>query len=169
MTDETAFRAHEAVQSEYGSRLIGKGNGCAVPFIQGNAFRDVIRHQLPGPAENFHCNQGLLRQNQMVHQFSAVVEGQSDSGSENAVGDAPVIGGGSVHSRNSDSVSELATIANWLRNRCDSLTRAWELAEGASDLSSVEGSIDSLLDASRDYGRLFSESYDSWAPAESDE
>lgn len=77
--------------------------------------------------------------------------------------------GGFAGGSHDEDISNLKTLGSWLRNRCDSLTRAWELAEGASDLSSVEGSIDSLLDASRDYGRLFSESYDSWAPAESDE
>ena len=68
-----------------------------------------------------------------------------------------------------EDIDNLQTLGSWLRNRCDALTSAWELAEGASDPSSVSDSVVSKLNGSRDYDRLFSENYDAWAPAKGED
>ena len=62
-------------------------------------------------------------------------------------------------------VENLLTLGNWLRNRCDALTAAWELGSSASDASSEVSSMLSGVDTSAEYGRLFDQSYDGWDPA----
>lgn len=64
-----------------------------------------------------------------------------------------------------EDVDNLRTLGSWLRNRCDALTSAWELAADAQEPTEVSESVVSLLNGSRDYDRHFSESYEDWEPA----
>lgn len=66
-----------------------------------------------------------------------------------------------------EDLAHIQTLGNWLRNRCDALTGAWELARDASDPSAVADDVGSMLDSARDYRSLFDENYDSWAPERS--
>ena len=64
-----------------------------------------------------------------------------------------------------EDVENLLTLGNWLRNRCDALTEAWELGASSDDL---EGNIDSILagaDESAEYGRHFDDNYEGWNPS----
>lgn len=63
-----------------------------------------------------------------------------------------------------EDLEHLQTLGNWLRNRCDALTSAWQQAADADDLAAAAGSVTATLDGARDYERLFDENYDAWAP-----
>lgn len=63
-----------------------------------------------------------------------------------------------------ETIDHLLTLGNWLRNRCDALTDAWDIAENASDLSAASGQVISRLDSATDYRMLFEQNYDAWAP-----
>ena len=95
---------------------------------------------------------------------SACAEGLEDAQSvsldvSNLIADVELIDGDET------SVENVLTLGSWLRNRCDALTEAWELAASSTDLSADAERILDGADASADYGRLFSERYDEWAPA----
>lgn len=61
----------------------------------------------------------------------------------------------------------LETLGNWLRNRCDALTDAWELLADADDVSSVSSLALAQVESSADYRELFEEYFDAWEPATS--
>lgn len=63
---------------------------------------------------------------------------------------------------NSDSVSELVTIASWLRNRCDALTASWERSVSAESPSDEADDILSEVNEARAYAWRFTESFDQW-------
>ena len=63
-----------------------------------------------------------------------------------------------------EDLEHIQTLGNWLRNRCDALTRAWQQASDASDLSASADTIASVLRSGSDYERLFAENYDAWKP-----
>ena len=65
-----------------------------------------------------------------------------------------------------DDFQNLKTLGSWLRNRCDALTDAWELAADSEDPTSVSASVDAMLDESLDYARRFSENFDAWEPTD---
>lgn len=65
-----------------------------------------------------------------------------------------------------DDFQNLKTLGSWLRNRCDALTYAWELAADSEDPTSVSASVDAMLDESLDYARRFSENFDAWEPTD---
>lgn len=67
-----------------------------------------------------------------------------------------------------ESASGLLTLANWLRNRCDALTEAWERAAASEDPSADRDSILAPLSEAADYARLFSEEIDDWSPSTSE-
>ena len=68
-----------------------------------------------------------------------------------------------------EDLENLLTLGNWLRNRCDALTSAWELAADADDPVDVADSVASTLNGARDYDRLFAQNYGSWAPERAEE
>ena len=63
-----------------------------------------------------------------------------------------------------ESIEHLKTLGSWLRNRCDALTKAWSIYEGADDPSTVSDQVIAQLDSSSDYRGLFEENYETWAP-----
>ncbi len=65
---------------------------------------------------------------------------------------------------NTEAVDSLVTLGSWLRNRCDILTSAWELAAASDDIESDAAAIVSELSSSRDYARRFEQQYDLWTP-----
>ena len=67
-----------------------------------------------------------------------------------------------------DDVSNLVTLGNWLRNRVDALSRAWEIDFSYTDPSAVEDVVKGPVTSS-EYGTwsdLFEQNYDQWAPVE---
>ncbi|HBO61817.1 MAG TPA: hypothetical protein DD645_03945 [Olsenella sp.] len=64
----------------------------------------------------------------------------------------------------SDDISNVITLGNWLRNRCDALTEAWQRSVDAADPAASASSILAPVEGSSDYARLFSENYDAWKP-----
>ena len=64
----------------------------------------------------------------------------------------------------SDDISNVITLGNWLRNRCDALTEAWQRSVDAEDPAASASSILAPVEGSSDYARLFSENYDAWKP-----
>lgn len=66
-------------------------------------------------------------------------------------------------------LENIQTLGNWLRNRCDALTSAWQQAVDAADLTSAADSITATLDGASDYERLFDQNYDAWTPAHVEE
>ena len=62
-------------------------------------------------------------------------------------------------------VENLLTLGSWLRNRCDALVGAWETGSSSADPAAVVSEMLSGADASAEYGRLFEDSYEGWAPA----
>lgn len=83
----------------------------------------------------------------------------------NLISDVQLLSDGDGYYR--DIKNNLLTLGNWLRNRCDALTEAWELSATSDDPSADEGSILSPVNASASYARLFEENYDSWEPTTS--
>lgn len=63
-----------------------------------------------------------------------------------------------------EDIEHLLTLGNWLRNRCDALTGAWEVALGAEDLTAASESVDARLDSASDYRALFERNFEDWAP-----
>lgn len=61
-----------------------------------------------------------------------------------------------------DALSELSTLGNWLRNRCDALTAAWEEVSSSDDVAADAAAILSEVNAARDYKRRFAQSYAQW-------
>lgn len=70
---------------------------------------------------------------------------------------------------NADAVKDLTTLGNWLRNRCDALCAAWRLSADSTDLDADAEKILSKAREGESYARLFSQNYESMAPASSDE
>ncbi len=74
----------------------------------------------------------------------------------------------------SETLSNLVTLGNWLRNRCDSLTEAWALSvassDPAADASSIEYPVTKTYQASSksSYQILFEENYENWKPVKAE-
>ena len=72
-----------------------------------------------------------------------------------------------------ETLSNLVTLGNWLRNRCDSLTEAWALSvassDPAADASSIEYPVTKTYQTSSksSYQVLFEENYENWKPVKS--
>ncbi len=62
------------------------------------------------------------------------------------------------------SIDSLLTLGNWLRNRVDALSRAWDLSASSQDPAADAARVSAAADAGDEYARLFAEKYDSWAP-----
>ncbi len=69
-----------------------------------------------------------------------------------------------------ETLSNLTTLGNWLRNRCDALTSAWQLsvdsADPAADASSITYPVKSTYGGGTksSYQTLFEENYEAWKP-----
>ena len=69
-----------------------------------------------------------------------------------------------------ETISNLTTLGNWLRNRCDSLSEAWALSvassDPAADASSIEYPVTKTYQTSSksSYQILFEENYENWKP-----
>lgn len=62
-----------------------------------------------------------------------------------------------------ESAQDLSSLASWLRNRCDALSKAWELSRDATDPSAESKGILAAAQAGASYASLFSEHFDSWS------
>lgn len=62
-----------------------------------------------------------------------------------------------------DDISNLKSLGNWLRNRCDAITACWKASAEAQD---PQAEKDQILPGSQSssYKSLFDQNYDSWAP-----
>lgn len=69
-------------------------------------------------------------------------------------------GGGSEYD---ESASELATMASWLRNRCDALVESWQRSASSQDPAAEEEDILAPVEGASDYARLFDEGYEGWS------
>ncbi len=65
----------------------------------------------------------------------------------------------------SEAVDHLETLGNWLRNRCDALTEAWQISADSADPSADAEAITQAMSAGSAFQRLFSQNYDAWDPA----
>lgn len=63
-----------------------------------------------------------------------------------------------------ETLANLDTLGNWLRNRADALMDAWELSCASEDPSADADAILAELSSSDYYLELFEEYYDEWAP-----
>lgn len=61
-----------------------------------------------------------------------------------------------------DAIANLVTLGNWLRNRCDALTEAWQLSVDSSDPAADEASILAPVEAASVYATLFEQNVDEW-------
>lgn len=64
-----------------------------------------------------------------------------------------------------EQISNLKTLGNWLRNRCDALTSAWSASADADDPSSESDSILAKVSGNGSYKQLFDDSYEAYKPA----
>ena len=65
-----------------------------------------------------------------------------------------------------DDISNLVALGNWLRNRVDALSRAWEIDLSYADPAAVEDTVKAPVTSSEyvNWGALFEQNYDAWAP-----
>lgn len=64
-----------------------------------------------------------------------------------------------------DDKDHLLTLANWLRNRTDTLTRGWQASVSSSNPSADAEKIRSYVESgTSDYKTLFDQNYESWKP-----
>lgn len=63
-----------------------------------------------------------------------------------------------------ETISNLKTLGNWLRNRCDALTSAWSASSASEDPSSDAASITSGISANPTYKKLFDDNYEAYKP-----
>lgn len=64
-----------------------------------------------------------------------------------------------------EDMSNLSTLGNWLRNRCDALVDAWELSAGSDDPSADSADILAEAAPGRSFASLFAEKYEEWEPS----
>ena len=76
-----------------------------LPFFQREGGFDIVKNQFPGSPQDPDFHNGILPENKVVHKFRTVAESQSHPHPEGSVGDASVIGGASVDSGNSHTVT----------------------------------------------------------------
>lgn len=76
----------------------------------------------------------------------------------NAISDMTELDDGSYP----DALGDLLTLGNWLRNRCDVLTSAWELSAESEDAGADADAILAEAAASSDYRQRFEQLYGSW-------
>lgn len=62
-----------------------------------------------------------------------------------------------------DAISNLVTLGNWLRNRCDALTEAWQRSVDSSDPAADEASILAPVESASAYASLFEENLEQWS------
>lgn len=69
-----------------------------------------------------------------------------------------------------EDLENLLTLSNWLRNRVDRISMAWDAALGSKDPKADEESLKALLEAENGedgknaYEKLFDENYEQWKP-----
>ena len=97
MPDGPAFRTHTLFQKDQSCFFLRKRDRDNFPFPHGKDLRRIIIHQFRRPPQDPDLDNGILPQNQMIDQFRAITEGQTDPGLKTAVGDTPVICGTAVH------------------------------------------------------------------------
>lgn len=64
-----------------------------------------------------------------------------------------------------DEMSNLVTLGNWLRNRCEALADAWELSAESDDPAADSEEILAEAAAGNAYATLFEQYYEAWAPS----
>lgn len=64
-----------------------------------------------------------------------------------------------------ETISNLKTLGNWLRNRCDALTSAWEMARDSSDPAGEEEQILGKISGNSAYKDLFDQNVEGWKPS----
>lgn len=65
-----------------------------------------------------------------------------------------------------ETSEHLVTLGNWLRNRCDALTEAWQQAGSSEDLAADKDSILSSVSATSVYKQLFEQNVAGWEPVQ---
>ena len=65
-----------------------------------------------------------------------------------------------------DEMSDLSTLANWLRNRADALVDAWELSAASDDPAAESDEILAEASSGDTFATLFEQYYESWDPSE---
>ena len=65
-----------------------------------------------------------------------------------------------------EDIEHLLTLGNWVRNRCDALTRSWGISVDAQDPAASASEICASVDAASDYAELFEENFDAWRPSQ---
>lgn len=64
-----------------------------------------------------------------------------------------------------ETIGNLKTLGNWLRNRCDALTSAWEMACDSSDPAGEEEQILEKISGNSGYKDLFDQNVEGWKPS----
>lgn len=64
-----------------------------------------------------------------------------------------------------ETISNLKTLGNWLRNRCDALTSAWDLACDSSDPAANKDQILGKISGNSAYKDLFDQNVEGWKPS----
>ncbi len=63
-----------------------------------------------------------------------------------------------------DDKTNLTSLGNWLRNRCDALSAAWELSSSSADPASAQDQILAKISGNGYYKTLFDQNVDAWKP-----
>ena len=63
-----------------------------------------------------------------------------------------------------DDKTNLTSLGNWLRNRCDALSAAWELSASSADPASAQDQILAKISGNGYYKTLFDQNVDAWKP-----
>ena len=93
MPQAAAFGTHENVHAEKFRRLPGKRDAAFVADLHENGMRIVVRDHFAGTAVDFDADFGGFGEDHVVDKLGAVAEGESDADAENAVRNAPEVGG----------------------------------------------------------------------------
>ena len=64
-----------------------------------------------------------------------------------------------------ETISNLKTLGNWLRNRCDALTSAWDMACDSSDPATNKDQILGKISGNSAYKDLFDQNVEGWKPS----
>ena len=64
-----------------------------------------------------------------------------------------------------ETISNLKTLGNWLRNRCDALTSAWDMACDSSDPAANKDQILGKISGNSVYKDLFDQNVEGWKPS----
>ena len=93
MAQVTAFGTHEDVHAEKFRRLFGKADAAFIADLHEDRMRVIVRNHFAGTAVDFDADFGGFGKDHVIDKFRAVAEGESDADTEDAVCNAPEVGG----------------------------------------------------------------------------